>query len=135
MTYLDTPPLLVPVPGPNGHIIATRQDNARGRMDSQASDVVGVRLKSRDFFVRIVVEDPELEVIATGDEPVLAGDEANAADRHLRDLESLDQCAGVMIIDVDRAVVETGEDPGLGGMEVYAFYAVRTSEEFPLDRV
>ena len=40
-----------------------------------------------------------------------------------------------MVVDVDRAVVETGEDPGLGGMEVYAFYAVRTSEEFPLDRV
>ena len=85
--------------------------------------------------MRVIVEDPELEVVGACDKPVLAGDEANAADRHLRDLERLDQCAGVMIIDIDRAVVETGEDPGLGGMEVYAFYAVRTSEEFPLDRV
>ena len=51
------------------------------------------------------------------------------------DLEGLHERTSIMVVDVDRAVVETGEDPGLGGMEVYAFYAVRTSEEFPLDRV
>ena len=104
-------------------------------MHGKTSDVVRVCLKGRDLFMRVIVEDPELEVVGACDKPVLAGNEANAADRHLRDLERLDQCAGVMIIDVDCAVVETGEDPGLGGMEVYAFYAVRTSEEFPLDRV
>ena len=107
-TYLNAPPLLVPIPGPNGHVVTTRQDNARGRMDSQASDVVGVRLKSRDFFVRIVVEDPELEVIATGDEPVLAGNEANAADGDLSDLERLDQRAGIVVVDINSAIVETG---------------------------
>ena len=108
-TYLNAPPLLVPVPGPNGHIIATRQDNARGRMDSQASDVVGVRLKSRDFFVRIVVEDPELEVIATSDEPVLAGDEAHTSHRYFCDFKSLDKCACLVVVDVDAAVVETSQ--------------------------
>ena len=78
-------------------------------MDSQASDVVGVRLKSRDFFVRVVVEDTELEVVGAGDEPVLAGDEADAADRYFCDLKGLDQRAGFVIVDVDRAIVETGE--------------------------
>ena len=123
-TYLNAPPLLVPIPGPNGHIIATRQDNARGRMASQASDVVGVRLKSRDFFVRVVVEDPEMEVITTGDEPVLAGNEANAADGDLSDLERLDQRAGIVVVNVNSAIVETGQDPGLGGMEVDALNAI-----------
>ena len=91
--------------------------------------------KGRDLFMGVVVEDTQLEVVGAGDEPVLAGDEADAADRYFCDLKGLDQRACFVVVDVDRAVVETGEDPGLGGMEVYAFYAVRTSEEFPLDRV
>ena len=106
-TYLNTPPLLVPIPCLDCHVIASRQDDARRRVDCQASDVVRVRFKGRNLFVRVVVEDPKLEVITTGDEPVLAGNEANATDRDLSDLERLDQRAGIVVIDVNSAIVET----------------------------
>ena len=93
-------------------------------MDGQASNVVRVRLKRGDFFVRVVVEDAELEVVGAGDEPVLAGDEADAANRYFCDLEGLDQRAGFVVVDVDRAIVKTGEDPRLGGVEVDALNAI-----------
>ena len=83
-----------------------------------------MRLESDDLLVRVVVEDPELEVITTGDEPVLAGNEANAADGDLSDLERLDQRAGIVVVDINSAIVETGKDPGLGGMEVDALNAI-----------
>lgn len=93
-------------------------------MDCETSDVVWVRLESRDLFVGVVVEDAKLEIIGARDEPVLAGDEADATHGDLRDLKRLDQCAGVMVVDVGCAVVETGEDPGLSGVEVDALHAV-----------
>ena len=122
--HLDAPPLLVPVPSFDRHVVASCEDDACGRMDGQASNVVRVRLKRGDLFVRVVVEDAELEVVGARDEPILARNEADAADGDLRDLERLDQRAGVMVVDVDRAVVEAGEDPGLGGVEVDALDAV-----------
>ena len=90
-TYLNTPPLLVPIPCLNCHIITTRQDNTCSWVYGKTSDVVRVCLKGRDLFVRVVVEDAELEVVGAGHEPVLAGDEADAADGDLGDLEGLDQ--------------------------------------------
>ena len=128
-------PLLVPIPCLDCHVIASRQDDARRRVDSQASDVVRVRFEGRNLFVRVVVEDAELEVVGAGDEPVLAGDEADAADRYFCDLEGLDQRAGFVVVDVDRAIVETSKNPRLSGMEVDAFNAIRTGEEFPLHRM
>ena len=58
LTHLDAPPLLVPVPCPNSHVVTAGQDNGRGRMDGQASDVVRMCLEGRDLFVGVVIEDP-----------------------------------------------------------------------------
>ena len=90
-TYLNTPPLLVPIPCLDCHVIASRQDDARRRVDCQASDVVRVRFEGRNLFVRVIVEDAKLEVVGARDEPVLARNKADASHRNLCDLEGLDQ--------------------------------------------
>ena len=101
-------------------------------MDREAPNVVGVRLERGDLFVRVVVEDAQLEVVRARDEPVLARDEAAAAHGDLRDLERLDERARVVVVDVDVAVVEADEEPWLGGVEVDRLDAVRPVELFAL---
>ena len=124
MTYLDTPPLLVPVPCFNGHVITASKYYAKRWMYRKATYVVWMGFEGNNFLVSIVIEDSELEIIGTRNEPVLAGDEADAADRYFCDLKGLDQRTGFVIIDVDRAVVKTGEDPRLGWVEVNALNAI-----------
>ena len=101
-------------------------------MNREASNVVGMRLERGDLFVRIVVEDAQLEVVRARDEPVLARDEAAAAHGDLRDLERLDERARVVVVDVNVAVVEPDEEPWLGGVEVDRLDAVRAVELFAL---
>lgn len=55
--HLDIAPLLIPVPGFDGHVVAACKDDRCGRVDSKASDVVRVSLESDDFFMGVVVED------------------------------------------------------------------------------
>lgn len=62
-THLDVLPALVPIPCFDGHIIASREDDARRRMHGEATNVVRMRLECGDFFVCIVVEDTQLEVV------------------------------------------------------------------------
>jgi hypothetical protein len=133
--YLDVAPLLVPVPGLDGHVIAAGEDDRGGGVDGEASDVVWMGLEGDNLFVGVVVEDAELVVVGAGDEPVFAGDEADAADGDVGDLEGLDDGAGVEVVDVDGAVVEAGEQPGLGRVEVDALDAVRTGKELALGGV
>ena len=124
MTYLDTPPLLVPVPCFNGHVITAGKYYAKRWMYRKATYVVWMGFKGDNFLVSIVIEDSELEIIGTRNEPVLAGDEAHAANGDLCDLESLDERAGVVVVDVDCAIIEAGEDPWLGRVEVDALDAI-----------
>ena len=123
-THLNTPPLFVPIPCLDRHIVTAREDDACGGVNGKTSDIVGVCLKCRNLFMGVVVEDTKLEVVGAGDEPVLAGDEADATDGDLSDLKGLDHRASFMVVDVDRAVVKTSEDPRFGGVEVDAFYAI-----------
>ena len=48
-------------------------------------------LECGDFFMSVVVEDPQLEVVRASNEPVLARNKADASHRNLCDLEGLDQ--------------------------------------------
>ena len=130
--HLNAPPLLVPVPRLDGHVIATGEHDARARVDRQASNIIRMGLESDDLLVRVVVEYAKLEVVGASDEPVLARDEAYTSDWYFSDLERLDESPCVVVVDVDRAVVETGEQPWLSGMKVDTFHAIRASEQFPL---
>lgn len=48
-------------------------------MHSETPNVIRVRLKSSDLFVRVIVEDAYLEVVGASHEPVLARNEANTS--------------------------------------------------------
>ena len=93
-------------------------------MDGQASNIIWMSLEGDDLLVRVVVEDPKLEVIRARDKPVLARDEAYASYGNLSDLKRLDEGPCVMVVDVDGSVVETGKQPWLRRVEVDALYTV-----------
>lgn len=59
-------------------------------MHGEAANVVGVGLKGRHFFARVVVEHAEMEVVGATHEPVAPGDEAHTAHGHLSHLERFD---------------------------------------------
>lgn len=62
-SYLHTLPTLFPVPGFDGHVIAPGENEGKGGMNCQASNVVRVRFEGGDFLVRIIVECAQLEVV------------------------------------------------------------------------
>jgi hypothetical protein len=92
-------------------------------------------LECRDFFVSVVIEDAELEVVGAGDEPVLARNEFAATNGDLGNLERLDDSACLVVINVHGAIIETSQEPWLGGMEVDAFDSLGPAEQLPLDGV
>jgi hypothetical protein len=93
-----------------------------------------VRLKRDDLFVRIIIEDAQLEVIRTGNEPVLARDEAYTSNGYFRNLEGFHEGTGIGVVDVHAAIVETSEQPRFGRVKVDCFDAIGTLEEFSLRR-
>jgi len=62
-------------------------------------------LERSDFFVGVVIEHAQLEVVGASDEPVFAGDEFGASHGDFGDFEGFDEGAGVVVVDVDCAVV------------------------------
>jgi hypothetical protein len=94
-----------------------------------------VGLECRDFFVCVVIEDAELEIVGACDEPVLARNKFAAPNRNLGNLERLDNGACIMVIYVYGAVVEAGQEPWLGGVKVDAFDSLGPVEQLPLDGV
>ena len=101
-------------------------------MNSQTSNVIRVRLERSDLFVRVIVEDAQLEVVRTGYKPVLSGNKAHASHRYLCNLECLDESACFMVIDIDASVVQTGQEPWLCRMKIDCFDAVRSLKQFSL---
>lgn len=63
MTDLNALPAFLPIPSLDRHVIAPGQDDARGGMDGETSDVVRMSLEGGYFFVGVVVEDAELEIV------------------------------------------------------------------------
>jgi hypothetical protein len=126
--HLDTLPVLVPVPGLDGHVVAPGEHDGRGRVHGHAADVVRVGLERVHLLERVVVEDAELEVVRARDEPLLARDEARAPDGDLGDLERLEDRAGVDVVDLDGSVVQAREQPRLGRVKVDVLDAVRPGE-------
>lgn len=104
-THLEASPVLVPVPGLDSHVIATGKDDARARVNCEASNIIRMGLERGDLLVRVVVEDPKLEIIRAGDKPVLTRDEAAAADGNLRYLERFNESARLVVIDVHSAII------------------------------
>jgi hypothetical protein len=117
-SYLDALPALLPIPGLDRHIVTSCEHDAQRRMHGQASNVIRMRLKGGNLFMRVVVEDPELKVIRTGDKPVLSGDEFGASNGNFSNLEGFDESPGVVVVDVDGAVVQGCEEPWFCGMEI-----------------
>jgi len=63
-------------------------------------------LKRGDFFVSVVVEHSELEIVGSTDEPVFASDELYTPYWYFCDFKSFDKGAGFMIVDVDCSIVQ-----------------------------
>lgn len=103
--YLYAFPLFLPVPRLNRHVVTPCEDDTRGRVNCQTSDVVRVGLKSDDLLVGVVIERAQLKVIGTCNKPVLARDEADTSHGNLCNFKSLHKCTGFVIIYVDRAIV------------------------------
>lgn len=101
-------------------------------MHGETSDIVGVGLKRRDFFVRVVIEDTELEVVGACDEPVLARNELATTHGDLGNLEGLYDGACLVVINVHGAVVEPRQQPWLSGVEVYALDSLGPVKQLPL---
>jgi len=99
--YLDIAPLLVPVPGLDGHVVAACENNWCSGVDCEASNVVWMGFKSHYFFVCIVVEDPELIVVRACNKPVFPSDKPDATDRDISDVEGLYDGGRVEAVDAD----------------------------------
>ena len=97
-------------------------------MDSQATNVIGVSFERRDFFVGVVVEDSQLEVVRARDKPVLPWNESYTSYGDLGNFKGFYDCSCFMVVDVDGAVVETGEHPRLRGVEVDTLDTVGAGE-------
>lgn len=66
-------------------------------------------LECGDFFMSVVVEDPQLEVVRASNEPVLARNETDTSNRNFSDFKRLHQRCSFVIVDVDCAIIETGK--------------------------
>ena len=64
-------------------------------------------LESRHFFMRVVVEGSQLEVVRARDKPLFSSDEVNTANRNLCNLEGFNQSPGLVVINMHRAIVES----------------------------
>ena len=117
-------PLLIPVPCLDRRIIATGEDDAERWMHGQASNIVGVRFKSRNLLVRIVIEDTKLEVIGSSNEPVLSWDEAYATNGDFCNFKGFHDSACFMIVNVDAPVIQSGDEPRFGWVEIDGFDTV-----------
>ena len=129
LVRLDVLPPLVPIPSLDRHIVAAGQDNARGGVHGKTSNIVRMGFEGRHFFVGVVVEDAQLEIVRARNEPVLARDKFDTAHWDLCDLERFDDGASLVVVNIDGAVVQPGEQPWFGWMEIDALYAVRARKE------
>src|SRR5690554_1503139 len=71
-TNLRASPVLFPIPKANRHIIRTGKDIGLRWMDSDASDVIAVRIPAVDLFMCVVVEDAKLHVVRSCNHIVLS---------------------------------------------------------------
>ena len=78
--------LFVPIPGLDGHVVATSESDAEGRMDGQAADLVRMSFENGDLLV-CVVEHAKLEVVGPGHEHILARNDADASYGNLGNFE------------------------------------------------
>lgn len=106
--YLNTFPLLIPIPRFNRHIIAASQHDTRCGMHRQAANIIRVRLERGHFFMRIIIEHAQLEIIRASHEPIFAGNKTGTSHWHLRHFECLDDAAGFVIVNVNGPIIKTG---------------------------
>lgn len=96
----ETLPALLPIPQLDVHVVGRGDEERQRRVDVDAPDVVLVRLKGNDqllqttrlhhLLVRVVVEDPDVEIVGSCDDPGLALDELARPDREVGCIECLD---------------------------------------------
>lgn len=75
-------------------------------------------LERNDFLMRIIIEDPQLEVVRTSDEPLFTCNEPNTSYRYLGNFERLDQSARIVVVEVHRSIIETGKQPWFSRVEI-----------------
>ena len=132
VTHSDVFPLLVPIPSFDGHVITPCKHNAQRRMHGQASNVVWVRLKRNDLFMRVVIEHAQLEIVRTGNEPILARDKTHTSYGYFCDFECLYERARFKVVGVYTSIVQTSKEPGFSRVKVDRLDAIRALEEFSL---
>jgi hypothetical protein len=93
-------------------------------MYRQTSNIIRMSFKRGDFFMSVVVEHPQLEIIRASDEPILACDKFDTTYWDFCDFKGFDYRSCFMVVDVDCAVVEACQKPGFCGMEIDAFNAI-----------
>lgn len=82
--HLHALPAFLPVPQLDCHVIGGSQDERLRRVDSDRSDIIGVRLELRNLLRRIIVVHSQLEVIGPADNPVLASNETTGPNGDVR---------------------------------------------------
>ena len=107
---LHTLPAPLPIPKLDCHVITGRQHEGLSWVYHNRADVIGVRLEGCDLLARVVVVDPQLEVIAAAYNPVLARNEAASSYGDIGEFECLDDRLRFVRRDVDVAAVEGGKD-------------------------
>ena len=123
----------VPVPKLDGHVVRGRDDVGEGRVNLDATDVVGVRLELPHLLHGVVVVNPQPHVVGGGEEPLLPGDELGASDGQLRQLEGFDARARLIVPDHDDAGVEGGQCPWFRRVDVDGFYPFGRGRKLLLD--
>ena len=101
-------------------------------MHGEAADVVWVRLKRNDLFMRVVVEHAQLEIVRTGNEPILARDKTHTSYGYFCDFECLYERARFKVVGVYTPIVQSSKEPGFSRVKVDRLDAIRALEKLSL---
>ena len=132
-THLNMPPISIPVPQLDGHVITRRQDERQGRMNRQATNVIWMGFDLTDFLAGVVIVASQLEIITACQEPVLARDESNGSNGYLGYFKCLDERAGGIVVNLNATAVQTGEDPWFRRVKIDRLDSIGASKELSLD--
>lgn len=64
-----------------------------------------MRLECSHFFMRVVVEDPQLKIVRASHEPILPGNKFYTPDWNFCNFKRFDDSTRFMVVDIDRTIV------------------------------
>lgn len=72
-------PILLPVPGFHSQVVRAGQNERAGRVNSDATDVVGVGRELGYTFEGVVIEDSYAQIIRANNNPILSSNEPDTS--------------------------------------------------------